>query len=370
MNGHVAHLLLLCCLVAGGGCRKKKLDFLDRPAPVASTPAESTGPQPDESDDADESAPEPDDDVAPPALLVRHPYKLKVARGVRFAEVGDDVLTLDLFIPRRTDRRPALLVWFPGGAFVSYVVGTPRFDALAAQAGFAVAVVYYYLSTPARGQFSHGTRSWPQAYRSAGRALRFLRDHEQRFGIDTSRLAVGGFSAGGTVAAYVAAGGKLSGGADAGVEERTPRVLAAFLASAPLDLRLFSGPKASDIAARWPQLYDALSRFLGLPPDDPRARWAVRQANPLSVVRRDALGRVADHGDDVGEVTSPGPLWFLAHGALDRTVPVSQSRRMARVINRSGGAARLTEYPTLGHHAAVASEEEIVAMMRLVEAGP
>jgi predicted peptidase len=42
------------------------------------------------------------------------------------------------------------------------------------------------------------------------------------------------------------------------------------------------------------------------------------------------------------------PAW-LFHGAEDRVVPVTESRRMAEALQEQGGEVRYTEYPGVGH---------------------
>ena len=42
------------------------------------------------------------------------------------------------------------------------------------------------------------------------------------------------------------------------------------------------------------------------------------------------------------------PVWIF-HGALDRTVPVEEARRMVAALRARGGTARYTEFPDAGH---------------------
>ncbi len=44
------------------------------------------------------------------------------------------------------------------------------------------------------------------------------------------------------------------------------------------------------------------------------------------------------------------PIWIF-HGALDRRVPVDESRRMVAALEAAGGAPRYTEYPDVAHRA-------------------
>ena len=112
---------------------------------------------------------------------------------------GDD-LALHVFLPRgwkRGDRRPAIVFFFGGG----WVGGTPaqfyphnRYFALRGM----VAISAQY-----RTRNSHG--SDPFACIADGKsAMRWVRAHADEFGIAPDRIAAGGGSAGGHVAASTA----------------------------------------------------------------------------------------------------------------------------------------------------------------------
>lgn len=51
------------------------------------------------------------------------------------------------------------------------------------------------------------------------------------------------------------------------------------------------------------------------------------------------------------------PIWVF-HGALDRRVPVEESRRMVEALEAAGGAPRYTEYPDVAHSAWVPAYRE------------
>ena len=42
------------------------------------------------------------------------------------------------------------------------------------------------------------------------------------------------------------------------------------------------------------------------------------------------------------------PVWAF-HGAKDEAVPVERSRRIVAAIKKTGGQAKYTEYPEVGH---------------------
>ena len=58
------------------------------------------------------------------------------------------------------------------------------------------------------------------------------------------------------------------------------------------------------------------------------------------------------------------PIWAF-HGARDEVVPLEESLRMVKAVNRAGGDARLTIYPEVGHDSWTATYEnpEVYAWM-------
>jgi len=105
-------------------------------------------------------------------------------------------IPLRLYTPRAPEPRPGL-VWFHGGGWVTGDLeshdGLCR--QLALDTGASVVAVDYRLAPEHR---------FPAAVEDAVAATRWVADCGERLGIDTDRLAVGGDSAGGNLAAVVA----------------------------------------------------------------------------------------------------------------------------------------------------------------------
>jgi acetyl esterase/lipase len=106
---------------------------------------------------------------------------------------------VSVLLSERADRplgSPALL-WLHGGGFVSGAAGSSVDDAprLAHEANVLVASVDYRLAPE---------HPFPAALDDAYAALRWLHDHATELGIDPARIAVGGDSAGGGLAACLA----------------------------------------------------------------------------------------------------------------------------------------------------------------------
>ncbi|MEZ6066582.1 MAG: alpha/beta hydrolase [Planctomycetaceae bacterium] len=122
------------------------------------------------------------------------------SRTVEYKTIGDVTLRLHIFNPtglERGDRRGAIVFFFGGG----WVSGTatqfyPQSQHLAARGMVAICAEY-------RVKNQHGTKPY-ECVEDGKSALRWVRSHAAELGIDPDRIAAGGGSAGGHVAAAVA----------------------------------------------------------------------------------------------------------------------------------------------------------------------
>ncbi|MFP6693677.1 MAG: alpha/beta hydrolase fold domain-containing protein [Pirellulales bacterium] len=125
------------------------------------------------------------------------PLKIQAARAERYKTVGDVHLYLYVFTPenhKAADRRPAAIFFFGGG----WVGGTPtqfvdHCRYLASRGMIALVADY-------RVRSRHGTTPF-ECVKDGKSAIRWTRAHAERLGIDPDRIAAGGGSAGGHVAA-------------------------------------------------------------------------------------------------------------------------------------------------------------------------
>lgn len=107
---------------------------------------------------------------------------------------GDRDLHLDLFRPSGTGKYP-LLVMIHGGGWRSgnKSMQVPMAQKIASS-GYVTAAVEYQLSLEAQ---------YPAAVHNIKAAIRWLRANADKYGIDTSRIAISGCSAGGQLAALI-----------------------------------------------------------------------------------------------------------------------------------------------------------------------
>ena len=143
------------------------------------------------------------------------PKSLPGSRAEIYKRIGDVELPVHIFAPanhRPGDRSPAIVFFFGGG----WQSGSPaqfqhHCEYLASRGMVAMTAEYRVLSR-------HGVKA-VECFRDAKSALRWVRGNAERLGIDPARVAAGGGSAGGHLAAPWGPSG------DSTKRTRTPRSL-------------------------------------------------------------------------------------------------------------------------------------------------
>ncbi|MEU8659391.1 alpha/beta hydrolase [Actinoplanes philippinensis] len=237
-------------------------------------------------------------------------------------------LTLDLFRPE-TGRPPyPLVIWVHGGA---WRFGTNKQDGpqLAPArigdrilaAGYALARVTYRLSAEA---------AFPAPLHDVKAAVRWLRHHAGELGLDHSRFAMWGESAGGHLAALVALSGDDPAAAGTGgVQGVSDAVRAGVIWYAPSNLLTMAAQNHPEGL----QDHDA--------PDSPESRLV---GGPVQQSPKEAAA-----ASPVNYVTPDAPPLLLVHGEQDRIVPVGQSRELYERLSALGAPAELRIVPGADH---------------------
>jgi acetyl esterase/lipase len=233
-------------------------------------------------------------------------------------------LTLDLYLPasRASGRAPVIVYvhgggWMGGhtrhsGAFENW----PEVLASLASEGYVVASLNYRLSAEAPS---------PAAEQDIKSAVRWLRSNAARFGIDKQRVGIWGGSAGGQLAALA--------GTSCGVQALEPPV---------------TDPKAqveSDCVqgvVAWYGVFDFAPLAKDVVAPAPVARYLGCDAGACS----DAKIALASA---IRYVDKSDPPFLLIHGALDKTVAVSQSEKFHAALEANGVESQLMVFSDVDH---------------------
>ncbi len=138
-----------------------------------------------------------------PAVRVGPGYEatrstVRVTRNVPVPSVGAKPARLDVYRPvKPTSKALPVLLWIHGGGFISgSKAQVGPYATMLASSGYVVASLGYTLAPGAR---------FPTPVRQGNAALAYLRAHAEDFGLDPSRVFVGGDSAGAQIAGSLAA---------------------------------------------------------------------------------------------------------------------------------------------------------------------
>jgi len=207
--------------------------------------------------------------VNPRAVLVRpsHPHSVTVQRGIPYARYGERVLRCDLFRPAPSGVYPAVIMIHGGGwASGDRSQNEAIAERLAAE-GFLAASIEYRLSPEAR---------FPAALHDLKAAVRWLRANCSAYRVDSSFIALLGFSSGGELAALAGTtNGKSLYEGQGGAGGFSSRVQAVIDIDGVLD---FTDPAESG-KDTIPGKLSAGARWIGATFRDAPAAW--REASPL-----------------------------------------------------------------------------------------
>jgi acetyl esterase/lipase len=229
-----------------------------------------------------------------------------IQRDIPYAQDSNPHHLMNAYVPEGDGPFP-VIIYIHGGGWTSgsrenyNIVGS--FYARRGIAGFSID---YTLTT-------QNNSSWPQAIQDVILAIRHIRENSAQYRIDPEKVAVMGDSAGGHLASLV---GTISGNEPflAQIEGNltiSSRVCLVIEYYSPTDFQ-FIGERGSSFNP-----YGLVEKFLGdVTYDMNQSRWV--EASPATYI------------------TADDPVFFIAHGTRDSTVPIAISKSFISKLDEAG----------------------------------
>lgn len=252
------------------------------------------------------------------------PDTVAVDRDLAYIDGGHERQKLDLYRPPGADGPLPVIVWIHGGGWQNGSKANCLPLKLGyVDKGYAVASVGYRLTDAA---------TWPAQVDDCRDAIRWLRIHADKYGLDADRIGVWGASAGGHLAALVATmddtKGDASGG-DADGKDASARVQAACDYYGPTDLIAFGRTPGPGYGDRVSQPNSPEHKLLGGPIEQDQDR--AREASAVTYASAD------------------DPPMLIVHGTDDPLVPLDQSERLYDALSKAGVPVHLHVVQGGGH---------------------
>ncbi len=252
------------------------------------------------------------------------PAGVEYLADLTYRTVGSTQLQLDLARPARGKGPFPAVVILNGGCWMDLngnrKACLPLLLRLASHGHVAVAISHR----------SAAASPFPAQIHDAKAAVRWLRKHASKYGVDSDRIAALGFSSGGHLACLLGATTPADGleepGADPQVSSQVQAVVAYY---APTDLARLRQQVEKGLP-NWIVAHAGRSVFNSLLGQDRSGDLASR-ASPIHYARREAA-----------------PL-LLIHGSVDLVVPCEQSERYADRLKAAGASVRLLKISGAGH---------------------
>jgi acetyl esterase/lipase len=258
-------------------------------------------------------------------------HDVEVLRDIVYGQGGGRDLTMHLVLPKEERLQPSpAYVWIHGGGWQ----GGDKDGGVAAvtplvRKGFVGATIEYRLTSEA---------PFPAQIEDCKCAIRYLRAHAEKYGIDPERIAVGGSSAGGHLAALVGTSGEIQElEGQGGWANFSSRVQAVIDLYGPTDFERFVTTEGYQSHNRdgSPE-----SKLLGggVVLDN---REGIRRVNPITYIDQD------------------DPPFLIIHGSNDPTVPVNQSESLHQSLSEAHVPSQLHILEGAGHGGREFSQPEV-----------
>ncbi len=257
-------------------------------------------------------------DCTIPTQVSRSAYS--VTLNLPYTTTPNNEQSLDLYLPSNVTNPPVIMTIHGGGFRHGDKSGDSDFAKIMATFGIATAALNYRLTIPPANLF-------PAGISDIRCAATWLQANATTLGIDGTRFAVMGGSAGGNLAALLGLGADPEGAFDATADCAVPTAPPAMLGVADYyGLNEFDKRKALN---RFQTVIG--TDYLGIKPE--RDKPLAAEASPITYVSQ----------------SQPLPPFFVARGTDDQVMPEPQARDMARVLKANGGTEQYWDIPGLGH---------------------
>ena len=250
-------------------------------------------------------------------------------------------LTLDVFTPRQNANGRGVIWVVSGGWFSAHESVGPEFpfsplEGLLGRGYTIFAVV-------------HGSQprfTVPEILEDMHRAVRYVRFHAAKYGVDPDKIGIVGASAGGHLSLMQGTAGREGDPqASDAIDRLSSRVQAVACFVPPTDFLNFGEPGVTILESehpiiqqlRAPFAFQKLEREGGL-------FGAFVPITDEAEVRKTFAGT-----SPINHVTEDDPPALIIHGEKDPLVPLEQAQRIAARFGEAGVPARLVVKPGAGH---------------------
>lgn len=237
-------------------------------------------------------------------------------------------LKMTLLVPRTQEAKPAI-VYYPGGGFTS--ANHEKFIEMRmalAKAGFVVAAAEYR-TVPDR---------YPALINDAKAAVRYLRAHAWKFGIDPQRIGVIGDSAGGYVAQMM--------GTTNGEKQFDTGDFTEVSSDVQAAVTIYGISNLMNIGDGYPEAIQEVHK-------SPAVTEALLIHGPAFA---DFAGesilsdpQKALEASPIGHIKQGMPPFLIMHGSADKLVSPIQSEQLYRALTEKGNQADYIEVEGAGH---------------------
>jgi acetyl esterase/lipase len=242
----------------------------------------------------------------------------RVEPSVIYGMYGGAALLMDVHHPSR-----------PNGLGVIFISGSgwrvrPEYAAVPLKESAQIAMYVPSLTAAGYTVFALSHRAtpafrYPAMFEDVQRAVRYIRHHAAKFGIDPARIGGSGGSSGAHLLSLAAT---VDGAGDPNdpdpVNRQSAKLQCIVSRAGPMDLTSMAPTNGAEL----------VSALLGAPIDE---------ATP----RHSDVFKTAWSASPLAHVSSDDPPFLFVHGDADKTVPFSQSTKMQAALTKAGVPSRL-----------------------------